>query len=167
MLLLAVFFFSSGCDSPASPQDPTTPQWPALPPGARSVPSEPIEMMGETFSGFREPARVLIDNQQEWRSFWETYQAGRFPKTDPPNVDFEQYQVVAVMMGERNTGGYAISIAGVFESSDRTIVRVLETSPGRDCAVIQAITSPVTAATIPRSTLPIEFVGAGVTVPCN
>ena len=124
-------------------------------------------MTGEITSGFREPARVVIDNQQAWRSFWESYEAGRFPKTDPPSVDFERNRVIAGMMGERNTGGYAISIAGVFESDDRTIVRVLESSPGRDCAVIQAVTSPVSAATIPRSTLPVEFVDAGVTAPCN
>ena len=123
--------------------------------------------MGGTISGFREPARLVIDNQKDWRSFWATYQAGQFPKTDPPNVDFERDQIVAGMMGQRTTGGYDISIAGIFESVDRIVVRVLEASPGRECAVIQVVTSPVTAATIPRSNLSVEFVDAGVTFSCN
>ena len=167
VLFVAIWCCSIGCDSPVSSQNTTIPQWPALPPGARAVPTEPIEMVGGISSGFQQPARVVIDNQQDWGSFWETYEQGRFPKTDPPAIDFERNQIIAGIMGQRNTGGYDISIAGVFESTDGVIVRVLETSPGRDCAVIQAVTSPVTAVRIPRSQLAVEFVDAGMTLRCN
>ena len=45
-------------------------------------------------------------------------------------------------MGSKPTGGYDIKITGVKERESSVEISVEESSPGKDCIVSQALTSP-------------------------
>lgn len=58
----------------------------------------------------------------------------------PPTLNNET--VVAVFMGQRNTGGYSVNVEEVSTSGSTLNVRVRFTAPGPDVLTTQALTSP-------------------------
>jgi hypothetical protein len=75
----------------------------------------------------------------------------------PPDVDFKKEMVLAVFMGERYTGGYAVEIKDAVEDKGKLVVTVVERSPGPADIVTQAITNPFHVAVVKRSTLPVQW----------
>ena len=96
-----------------------------------------------------------------------------FGQPPPSDVRFSSHWVVHVSAGMKNSGGYDIDIMRIGKTgtgSNRTLVVYgLETSPGLDCAVTQAITNPqITVrinkqASTPQSSLDL----AKEEVPCS
>lgn len=146
----------------------TGPQWPELPSGAIAVQYDLVEEVHTTpISGIDDRRRVVIRTQTEWEAFWAEFAGNLAPRPDPPTIDFAEKMVVAATMGLRSTGGYSISVEGIFEDGGRLIVRVLETSPGPKCGTIQAVTSPATAVTVATSNNSAEFEEATLVAGCN
>jgi len=65
------------------------------------------------FSGIREERREVIKNKAGWEKLWAEHGKLNSPGTNAPAVDFEKEMVIAVTMGTKRTGGYAIEIVGV------------------------------------------------------
>lgn len=59
-------------------------------------------------------------------------------------INFEENSVLAVLLGQRRTGGYLIEIDEIREKDDRLVVHATETRPG-GCGVIQVLTYPYEA----------------------
>ncbi len=57
-------------------------------------------------------------------------------------VDFDQSMVIAVFMGQRATGGYAIEIKRIVDRNDQVVVYYETTEPSEDDMLAQVITSP-------------------------
>lgn len=70
--------------------------------------------------------------------------------SDVPKVDFDKHNVVALFMGEKNTGGYSIGIEKVTIEDDTATVISRETKPNGG-NVTMAITSPYCIALIPKT----------------
>lgn len=64
---------------------------------------------------------------------------------------------VAVFMGERRTGGYAIEVVSVRAAEGRLVVDYRESAPSPEMMVTQAITAPWAIALIGRTELPVTF----------
>jgi len=58
--------------------------------------------------------------------------------------DSSGYIYIAVMSGERSTGGYSIEVTGIEDNEGRTNVFVNELTPAKDMVVTQVITYPYT-----------------------
>ena len=65
-------------------------------------------------------------------------------------------QAVAVFLGERRTGGYAVSIESAAPQDGRLVVTYRESTPPRGTMVTQALTSPWALVVVPRSDLPVD-----------
>lgn len=76
--------------------------------------------------------------------------------TQVPKIDFSKERVVALFMGQRNTGGHAIKVKNVTEKGGKIYVDVEETSPGSGDIVTMALTNPFTIVKI-NSTKEILF----------
>lgn len=76
--------------------------------------------------------------------------------TQVPKIDFSKERVVALFMGERNTGGYAIKVKNVTEKAGKIYVTVEETKPESGNIVTMALTNPFTIVKI-NSTKEIIF----------
>ena len=75
----------------------------------------------------------------------------------PPEVDFSTNMVVAVFMGEVNTGGYALRIYDIVETESSVVVKMERTEPGPTCIVPQVLTQPYHMIQIARAEKPVTF----------
>jgi hypothetical protein len=93
---------------------------------------------GDLLKGVR---RVIRDDET-FATFWTSLHGESGPTR--PDVDFSEQMVLAVVLGERPTGGYQAEIANVTRNTNPTLIRafVTEIVPGNDCTVTQAITVP-------------------------
>jgi hypothetical protein len=119
------------------------------------------------WSGFEDRLRLTIRDEAAYREFWSKLEAGQYPKTEPPAVDFASTLVVVAAMGARPTTGHTILIEGVYEDGQRLFVTVHERTPHPSCVVGQAITAPVTAVAVPRLPDEVMFVERETTTMCE
>lgn len=70
-------------------------------------------------SGVKKPAQKVIDNLETWKKVWREVHQAVSPKPKLPKVDFEKQVVLAVFMGEKNTGGYRIQIRGMKDTGKK------------------------------------------------
>ena len=73
-----------------------------------------------------------------------------------PKIDFKTQRVVAVFLGQRNSGGYAIKIKNVTEKDNKIYVETEKISPKSGENATMAITNPYSIAKI-NSTKEIVF----------
>ncbi len=99
----------------------------------------------------------MIRDQAAWGEAWQNLSSREFPPPSLPEVDFESQMVIAVFMGVKNSGGYATEITAIKEGGDSIAVFVEETSPGPNCAVTLALTSPFHIVKMKKSDKAVEF----------
>jgi hypothetical protein len=101
-------------------------------------------------SGIGEKRRETVRDQASWTRLWAEIHAGQTPVEPPPAVDFSREMLVAVALGTRPTGGFAVKVRGVATRGDRLEVAVLETCPPPGAMVTAALTQPVEVVRVPR-----------------
>jgi hypothetical protein len=146
----------------------SAPEFPALPEGAVAVEFSQMEQVHTTsLSGIADRRRIAIRTQEEWEAFWSEFTGTVQPQPPAPVVDFGTQMILAATMGTRNTGGFAVSVEGVFEAEGRLIAQVLERSPAQGCIVTQSLTAPATAVVVARRDGAVEFQEAAMASECN
>jgi hypothetical protein len=95
---------------------------------------------------------MVFKDQESWSRFWT--QRSSQPT---PEIDFEQFTLVAVFLGQRPNPGYAVRITEVREYSDRVAVHAVETGPLPDALYAQVIVYPHNAVLIGATAKEIEF----------
>ena len=109
------------------------------------------------FSGHKKAAYYVIENEDEWADIWNQHQRFRWPKIPPPEVNFSETMIIAVFMGEFNTGGYGIEIKNILDMNESVLVKIEKTYPGRRCVVTLAVTEPFHIVRVERIEKKIEF----------
>lgn len=136
-------------------------QPPEVPP--RSAPLPMHEMFARQDSGIQQPRREVIRSAAQWQSIEEALG----PRRPAAPIDFGHSMVILAAMGERSTGGHAITIEGVYRGGGRLWVVVREVTPGPDCMTIQVLTSPASAVSVPRMDEPVSFIERTETRDCR
>lgn len=93
-------------------------------------------------------ARIAVASDQ--RAYEQLWQSIAGTAAAPP-VDFTKEEVVALMSGSRNTGGYAVSLEGVTVAKGVLTLDAPVTTPGRRTIVTDAFTFPFQIAAIRRT----------------
>lgn len=120
---------------------------------------KPFELNFETVSQgtgyprYENHLYLIMENSEHWRDTWTSMVQDSFP---PPEIDFSTYTVVALFLGERPTGGFAISVEKVIDVGDKIVIKVRELYPGR-IYVTEALTWPHHIIKIERPQKPITF----------
>ena len=123
--------------------------------GPHSVPV-PIRHLGPAtglpivFSGLALATRTVVADQAAFDSLWRqafTNPGGETPP--PPNVDFTRFKVVFVALGEKPSGGHAISVTGAVRVADELVIEVESVKPG-NCPTMAVMTQPMDVVEIPR-----------------
>jgi len=94
------------------------------------------------YSGHKKPAYYVIKNEDEWTEIWNQHQSIFIPQHPPPEVNFSKSIVIAVFMGEFNTGGYGIEIKEILDMNQSVVVKVEKTYPGKGWIVTLAFSQP-------------------------
>ena len=111
-------------------------------------------------SGIKERKLLVIKAEKEWEEFWRLHKKAFLPVQQIPPVDFKQEMVIAVLSGEKRTGGYGIEITRVEENLVKTQMEVyfLETHPSPKSMVTQALTQPHHIVKLKKVDIPVVFV---------
>lgn len=149
-----------GAAAPAPSPAPGAPADPAVTTPAPGQALSFATLQRGTYSGVSERKAVLISDDESWRTNWAQLSARQVPAPQAPAMDFSQHSVLAVYMGEKRSGGYAIEVTGVEVAGGKLKVTVRQTSPGPGAMVTQALTQPYHMVRIPK-------VPAGTTVEVN
>lgn len=91
--------------------------------------------------------QVDARDEAQMRLLWAQHK-----DTQPPYVDFSREMVVAVFLGTRPTGGYAVVIESITRTGTDLDVLSSEGRPGAGCIVSQALTTPYVLVRVPRVT---------------
>jgi len=87
---------------------------------------------------------VLIEDQDELRSFWNAVQASSFQPGPVPEADFGRETVVGVRLAERPSGGYGIEIVDVRAEEGELFIDLRLVEPDPDALVTTVVTTPWT-----------------------
>lgn len=120
---------------------------------ALQVPSPIVTIARDTMSQVESPRQLVARTQAEWVALWRDHAGG----TPPPVVDLSARTVVAVFLGSRSTGGYAVEITGTRQQGPALVVQWRERRPAPDQVSAQVITSPAHIVSIPHFAGEIRF----------
>lgn len=101
------------------------------------------------------PRQVVARDQASFQRLWLEHTG---ENVGAPEVDFSKEMVVAVFMGEKNTGGYQVRIVEVRQSAGQVEVVTEEKTPPEGSMVIQVLTAPAHLVVVPRSEGPVRFI---------
>jgi hypothetical protein len=119
------------------------------------------------YGGLATPADKVIRTQEEWTTLWRQTHASQVPPPGAPKVDFATEMVIAVFMGQRPTGGYALTIEDVAFGDKEIRVTVREQAPPPDAITAQVLTQPFHMVVVKKSALPVKFVRAAKAAPAG
>ncbi len=108
-------------------------------------------------SGITGKRLQVIRDINTFTEFWADHAAGFAPQPAQPEVAFGADMVVAAFMGQRTTGGYAVTVEDVRENNEFIVVEIELETPGDNCAPTQAVTQPHHVIVLPDSDLPVQF----------
>lgn len=97
--------------------------------------------------------QLVISSRAEWIDFWQEHSSDSIPPPPVPEVDFTQYQIVAVFAGEKPTGGYSVEITNVEATNSQLVITAKYSQPQLDDIVTEAFTYPHHIIKIPRITV--------------
>lgn len=118
-----------------------------------------------TNSSIRSKRLLVIRDADEFSEFWTEHTATQAPVPAEPDVNFETSMIIAAFAGERETGGYSITIDDIRENDEFMIVEVEIETPGDNCATTQALTQPHHVVVLDDSDKPVQFSETTVEAP--
>ena len=168
VLLVTVLLIGvGGCDGAGADGDTNFPAEVAtetLNTGAVNVDQIDRGQYGDIVEG----TQTVLRDEDAYASFWERLHAAQSSVPERPGVDFQERVVIAVVLGQRSSGGYGVKIDAVMasEKGGQMKVQFTETVPGDNCYVTSALTSPYVLAIVEAQDVDITFEGTEETQPC-
>ena len=117
--------------------------------------------------GFTTRQRLIVRDQAAWTRAWTDVVGSHTPIPATPVADFARETIVIASMGQRNSGGYSVSIDSAGVAGDTVILAVTERSPGRTCGTTGALTQPIALARVLRPNAVVRFVEKSVVTDCG
>jgi PrcB C-terminal len=109
-------------------------------------------------SGVDQPTQVVVRSQNDWAALWSRHMRTQIAPPPPPAVDFSRDMVVALFLGERPTGDYAIEVTQVERTDTGLAIRYRTTRPDPAAMQTQALTQPFHLIKLPRLDDSVTFV---------
>jgi hypothetical protein len=117
-------------------------------------------------SGFNQPQRLVIRDDQAWAAAWTSLWVGTSPVPSRPQIDFTKDMIVLAALGSRSTGGYSITVDSARSMESGALVFIGTLSPGARCITTQAFTQPVDIARLPRIDGTVQFQDRAAVTDC-
>ncbi len=81
---------------------------------------------------------LIIKDKNDFERIYAYYN----PTEEIPDIDFDFYEVIAIIEGVKPTGGYFIDLKKIVEYEDYILVETVFKEPGENCIVPQVLTQP-------------------------
>lgn len=103
------------------------------------------------YGGAEVKSHQVITNNNDFISAIESFSITEEELTKLISIDFSQHNVIIVHAGQKNNGGYSITIDRVEVIKNELLVYVKEIGPKKGENVTMALTNPYCLATIPKA----------------
>lgn len=112
-------------------------------------------------SGIHEERFEIIEDDDSWTTFWDQHSSYIIPPPDKPEINFDQYMVGVVMLGEKPDSCYGVNVTKVNYSTINCGIMVDydEIIPEDDCVCADVITYPHHFVKISKSWMEVGFKG--------
>lgn len=85
--------------------------------------------------------RILV-SEADFQTYWAK-SMGESPQSAPRGIDWVKEQLVAIHLGQRSSGGFAVRVHSIKrEQSSNLVIEFVETTPAKGSANTMALTSP-------------------------
>lgn len=108
-----------------------------------------VIIQGE-YGGKDEKTHELITNNNDFINAIESFPITEEDLSKLISIDFSQNNVIIVHAGQKNTGGYSITIDQIEVVKNELLVYIKESVPKKGENVTMALTNPYCLATIPK-----------------
>lgn len=102
------------------------------------------------YGGSETKSHTIIDNYTDLLKSVETINLTEEETDALVNIDFKNNKVLIAHIGQKNTGGYSISIDKMYNENGVLHIKLLETKPEKGGMVTMALTNPFFIAIIPK-----------------
>lgn len=126
---------------------------PMLAVACRSTPAGEEVPFQRVYSGplgvSHEAKNAVVRSEEEWRALWS---AGGPGMVAPPlSIDWSNRMLIAVALGSRPSGGFAVTIERIALVGSRLSVHARESRPAPDSLQITMVTAPFDCVSVPKS----------------
>lgn len=121
----------------------------------KTIPMNELEELSKSaYSQFNKTERLVVKSDAGLQSIYDRIAT----KEATPQINWDRNQVVLLAMGQRNTGGFSISVDRVVYGNSEILVYYKTTGPEKGAMVTQALTAPYVLFTIEnKKDLPVVF----------
>ncbi len=130
---------------------------PPAPPSGAAPTTVSYDILVSNASVLTGARQTVVRNQADWQTVWNQVHAKINPMPNLIPVDFNKEMVVVLVLDQKPTAGYYVSVSSVTETADKISVNAKVTSPGKGCTVAQTITEPYTIIKFAKSNKPVAF----------
>ncbi len=109
------------------------------------------------YCSHQDRATYIITQEPDWNRLWNTIERENTFQRNLPPVNFSQYMIIAVFMGEHLQGGAQTRITGARERSGKLLVAILETRVDEGGEGPSWSVQPYHIVKVPRIHAPIDF----------
>lgn len=113
-------------------------------------------VLGST-SGITEEHTEVVRTPEAWARLWRSHNSHILPTPALPEVDFEKRMVLAIILGQRNSGGWSIEIVDVAFQGTTLAADAVVRSPEPGQPTTLAMTSPFHFVTVETTTNTVGF----------
>jgi hypothetical protein len=110
---------------------------------------------------------VVISDVGTWEDTWDRLTAHLINPEPAPEVDFNEYILLAHFMGQKPTSGYEVEFTEVLEGATDISAAIREISPAPECMLAQVITSPYHVIQVPKTEKDVQFTVKEMVRPCT
>jgi hypothetical protein len=97
---------------------------------------------GQT-SRIHQRGMTVLDNENAFVAYWNKLTGSPAETAPTQNIDWTRNRVVAITLGDRNTGGYNVAVKGISKDNGGiATIKAVEETPIRGQYVSQVITAP-------------------------
>lgn len=100
---------------------------------------------------------MVINDDISLADIYSTINKSRTPELEIPEINFEKETVIALFLGEKNSGGYAIGVDQVLNKKDKISVIYKVISPKQGEMVTNVMTQPFIIIKISKTKKKIVF----------
>lgn len=113
---------------------------------------------GAQATGVQTARYQLLTNQDQLISLWSQVNATLLQPPPLPQVDFQRETLVAIFLGQRPTGGYAVSVRRVAVENGELYLDTEFVEPAAGAITTQALTSPWTLVRVLRGGFQVAWI---------
>jgi PrcB C-terminal len=114
-------------------------------------------LVQDTYGGYTDSKFMVIEDNESLTEVFNIFNKSRSPQLKIPIINFEKETVIALFLGEKYSGGYAITVEQVLDKNNKVNIFYKVTSPKLGDMVTSVMTQPFSIIKIPKTTKEIVF----------